>query len=456
MRLSSNIFRAYDIRGKYPSELNEEAAERIGFAAATFFLKKQKRTNGAIIICRDVRTSSNSLAKAITKGIWAAGADVLDAGIGTTPYFYFLMHAAKSSGGIMVTASHNPPEYNGFKLCDSTGRAVGMGFGLEKVRQIAFRISKKRLPQRIGAAAPLGDFRGQYVQFLTNDASVEKMRIAVDAAGGATTHILPALFNQLPGVLYKPLFFEPDGSFARHPPNPLLPDAQKYIIKELQSGIYRFGVIFDGDGDRALFFDERGVFVPSEYILGLFAMEELGKKKKIKIVFPVNTSRGVREWLQEHGGAIFLSRIGHSFINLELTKKKARFAAEPSGHFHFQDFYYHDSAMLALVRLMDFLSKNRAPLSHLVKPFQRYISSGEVNFQISDPDAAFARILEKYKKEAGVKISTLDGITIEFSDWWCNIRPSNTEPMVRMVAEARTEELLEEKRRELEELLLRE
>lgn len=448
MKVNPIIFKAYDIRGKYPSEVNEEVAKRLGNASVQYLSERLRKKRLRILVCRDVRLSSPALKNSLVKGITSAGGEVTDVGIGTTPYFYFLMHQVKPDGGIMITASHNPAEYNGFKIRSRGGMAVSLGTGLEKIKTLVLK--GKEVRQDTLEITTYKTYLREYLNFISQGITIAPIRAVIDAGGGSTVYFLPELLNKFPNLNYKPLFFEPDGSFKRHPPNPLLPESQKFVKEELKRGGYNFGAVFDGDGDRVLFFDEQGNFVRPEYVMGLFATEHLKKNPGAWFILPVNTAKGVQEYIQEKGGKIQLSRVGYTFVTPAMKKKKAEYGAEASGHFYFKRFFYEDSALLTLLKLASLLSQTHRPLSRLVKPFERYVSSGEINFYVKDKKTVLRRIKVFYR---GGKISTLDGITVEYPDWRLNVRPSNTEPVVRAVLEAREMKLYEEKLREVEKLI---
>lgn len=444
MAYSPRIFKAYDIRGKYPAELDDALAANIGNAVASYLLHAQKKKRLKILICRDVRVSSPSLRHAVARGVTEAGCDIIDAGITTTPFFYFILHTIKCDGGIMITASHNPAEYNGMKIRGKNGISVAEGCGMEEIQEMSLsgNYTLKKTP---GEIVMLEDMRPQYAEFIAKKSKIKPVRAVIDACGGAAGCVLPQILGEFPNLEYKPLFFEPDGSFGRHSPNPLDADSQKYIIKELRCGKYQFGAIFDGDGDRILFFDEKGNMISSEFIGALFMDAFLAKEKGASIVMPPNTSRGVREYIAEKGGKIKISRVGYSFIQPLMKKIKAPLGVELSGHFHFSDFFFKDSGALALAKLAELVSCAEKPLSQLISPMRRYVSSGEVNFSIKNKDAAYEAAESHFQEFKNAVISKIDGISVDFPDWWFNLRASNTEPLVRLVLEAKTEKLFAEK-----------
>lgn len=453
MKINPTIFKAYDIRGKYPEELDETTAERIGNATAVFLSKKYKKKKLKFLLMRDLRASSPALRDAVARGVMAQGSDVLDGGKGTTPYFYFVLEKVKADGGIMITASHNPAIFNGVKIRGRKEGAIYLGMGLKKIRDIVMQKKQTYAPNQ-GEIILIKNFYDEYIKFLSRRINIGPLRIIVDAAGGATLLLLPTLLNKFSKLVYKPLFFKSDPTFKNHSPNPLDPKAQKLLRDQMKNGGFRFSVIFDGDGDRVVFLDETGKKVPTEFIGGLLAIEELKKNKKGVFVFPINVSKGVREVLEETGGKIILSKIGYSFVAEIMNKHNADLATEVSGHFYFKNPSGFpipiQSTLLAMLRVAELLSRSPYPMSQLVKPMARYFSSGEVNFHVENKEKILVKLKNFYRQG---KISTLDGIIIEFNDWWFNLRPSNTEPVVRLVLEAKTQKLFDEKMEELKQLI---
>jgi len=354
------------------------------------------------------------------------------------------------AAGIMITASHNPKEYNGFKLRGRGDIPILGGTGLEKIVALTQRTHVKSTAPK-GSVLLCKDYRDDYVKFLGHGITIpNRLRVVVDAAGGATSLFLPRLLSRFSNFIYKPLFFEPDGSFKRHLPNPFLPDAQVYAKEELKSDGFNFGVIFDGDGDRIVFLDEKGGFVHPDYIAALLAEEELKTKPGSWFVFTANTSKNAWEYIQERGGKIRISRVGYVFMQGAMKKTSALIGSEISGHYCFKDFFNDDSALLAFLRLADLLSRTKRPLSQLIKAVERYVTSEEMNFSVQDKGTVLKRVQDFYQDG---KISRLDGISVDFPDWWFNLRPSNTEPYIRLVMEAKTQEMYDEKMKELERII---
>ena len=451
MNISPDIFKAYDIRGKYPSELDAQGAERIGSAAALYFKRNSGKKHPKIIVCQDLRVSSSVLAEALMKGLIGQGVHVLDGGLGTTPYFYFVLHKMKPDGGVMVTASHNPAEYNGFKFQDKSLRTVSMGSGLEKIQKYADH-EKFAFKETIGEISKLENFFEEYLTFVSRDISIKRINVIVDAAGGAETLFIARLLARFNSIQYKPLFFEPDGSFVKHSPNPITPEGQQFVKKELQKGGYCFGVVFDGDSDRIVFLDDKGNPVRSDFIFAILAERELRRHKRAVFVGTLNISKGVREYIQEMGGVVKLSPQGYPYLQKIMRRLNGITGVEMSGHYHFKKTFFRDSTLLPFLQIAEYLSESKEPLSHIVKRLQRYASSSEIAFPVSNKKKVIERVKKIYIKKKG-KVSFLDGITVEFQDWWFNLRAANTEPVVRLVIEADTEVLLKKKREEIEKLL---
>lgn len=448
--INPSIFKAYDIRGKYPADLNEKSAEAIGRATADFLSKKYKKRNLSIIIGGDVRLSTPALKESIAKGLMLQGVKVMDAGIGTTPYFYFLISHLRPDGGVIITASHNPKDYNGLKIRDKECNAISADSGLKKIKEMATK-GQFRKVAKPGVLAKAPDCEEEYFKMVSQGIKLKnEVQAVIDASGGSACLILPRILAKFPQVSYKPLFFSADGSFSKHSPNPLLAESQTFAIKELQKGKYRFGVVFDGDGDRIVFFDEKGNPLKAELIFGLFAEQKIKEGYRGYFVLPANTSKGVRDFIKNSGAKVKLTKIGYTFVQKAMRDFKAAFGVEVSAHFYFQDAFYKDSGAMTLLRLIQVLSLNPRPLSQLVKTFDTYISSGELNFEVEDKKAVLKRAKKTYSK---AKISELDGVSIEFPDWWFNLRPSNTEPVIRLCLEAKKPELFKKKLAEVKGLI---
>ena len=449
MKLLPHIFRAYDIRGIYPREVNKTVAYFVGRAFCDFLKDYYKIQKPKIVVGYDARLSSPQLYRQIKKGIWSANGEVLDIGFCSTPLNYFSIWHWKADGGIMITASHNPKEYNGFKLSLRKVKALSTTKGTEIIYQRILRL-KKVLPKK-GKSIPLNALEN-YLNFLrkkTKNANFSNLRLIVDFSNGSMGPIFKE-FAKVFGINYKPLFEKPDGNFPNHDPNPLKEEAQKYIKKELKRGKYHLGVMFDGDGDRIYFLDEKANFIRADFILALLAKECLKSSKSKYVVCDLRASRGVEEAIKKAGGKLIRSKVGYPFIKKEMEKYKAILGGELSGHYFWKEASYSEASLLTLLRVLQILQTKKKKLSQLIKPIAKYFSSGEVNFEVEDKLGVIQKLKEKFKS---AKTSELDGLTVEFKDWWFNVRPSNTEPVLRLTVEAKTKLLLQRKLKELKKII---
>ncbi len=437
------IFKAYDVRGLYPSELDEEKARVIGNAFATFLGAASRN----VVIGRDMRPSSVPLAEAVTEGVRDAGANVTDAGMVTTPMLYFGVGKLEAGGGIMVTASHNPAQWNGMKLCREEAVPVGSASGLAEDEAALARGDYQRAE---AAGRPRGgsvrrDVLGGYADMVrraVDPASVKPMKLAIDAGNGMVGPFILIILEPYP-LRLVPLYLEPDGTFPNHEANPLKEENLRDLVAAVRGEGCDLGVAFDGDGDRCRFVDEKGVPVAGDLTTALIARDVLAREKG-PVVYDLRSSWAVREEIERAGGAAIEERVGHAFIKRTMRERGALFAGEVSGHFYFRENYRTESAVLALVKMLRILAETGKPLSALVAEVDRYPRTGEVNFHVEDKDAAIAR-LESVFADAPRR-SHLDGITIAYDDWWFNVRKSNTEPLLRLNLEARTPARLEQAR----------
>ena len=427
----ASIFKAYDIRGVVPDQLNEGVAEAIGAAFA--------RQTGArtILTVHDMRTSSAPLAAAFGRGAAAQGADVLAAGLGSTDMLYY------GSGdlgipGAMVTASHNPPRYNGIKLCRAGARPVGVETGLMQIRELAERTLP---PARAAGTVTHRDLLPGYADHLrklVDISTIRPLKVAVDAGNGMAGYTVPAVFDGLPITLI-PLYFELDGTFPNHEANPIDPANLRDLQRAVREHGADIGLAFDGDADRCFVVDERGEIVSPSVLTALTAVRELAREPGATIIHNLITSRAVPEIVREHGGIPVRTRVGHSFIKAEMARTGAVFGGEHSGHFYFRDFWFADSGMLAALHVLAALGGQPEPLSRLLATCARYHASGEVNSEVADQAGATRRVRLMFEGRPGVSTEELDGLTVAGADWWFNLRPSNTEPLLRLNVEAGTE-----------------
>jgi phosphomannomutase len=429
------IFKAYDIRGIVPDQLDEQVAESVGAAFA--------RLTGAssVVTVHDMRTSSRPLAEAFGRGAAAQGADVIEGGLGSTDMLYY---ASGSLGlpGAMITASHNPAKYNGIKLCREGARPVGADTGLTELRDAA----AQGLPPSHGTPGVIvqRDLLSGYASHLrklVDLSAIRPLKVAVDAGNGMAGHTVPRVFEGLP-LTVVPLYFELDGTFPNHEANPLDPanlrDLQRAVI---DSGADA-GLAFDGDADRCFVVDERGHIVSPSVLTALIAVRELAREPGAPIIHNLITSRAVPEIITEHGGTPVRTRVGHSFIKARMAETGAVFGGEHSGHFYFRDFWYADSGMLAALHVLAALGEQDAPLSEILAGYGRYVATGEINSEVADQAGATARVRAEFASRPGVTADELDGLTITGDGWWFNLRPSNTEPLLRLNLEAADEDTM--------------
>jgi len=434
-----SIFKAYDIRGIYPEELSQESAYLIGKALADF-LNSEK-----VLIGRDARPSGNPLKHALVKGIMDRGVGVWDMGLITTPMVSF---AAGKTGfpGIMVTASHNPPEYNGFKIIDRDVLPVGWDFGLNAVYE---RIMDGELPsgEKNGCIKDV-DFLNDYTDFLLSKVGIgRKLKVCIDAFNGTTPVVLEKVLPEI-DIDFIPLNFDIDGTYPKHPPNPL--DYKN--LEELKNAVLEngadFGVAFDGDGDRCVFVDEKGEPVSPDLITAILA-REMGVKDEWVLV-DVRTSRSVVEEIEKLGGKPERVRVGHAYARRRLKELDGKIGGELAGHYYFKEMFYADSGILAYIHVLNYFSNIDTEFSQVIGEIKRYVSTGEVNFRIEDKDGAIEKVKDRFSDG---KINMLDGLTVEYEDWWFNLRKSNTEPYLRLIVEAREKGVLEERFREIKGII---
>jgi len=428
----SRVFKAYDVRGVVPDELDADLVRRIGAAFAAW--------SGApeILVGRDCRLSSPDLAAALTEGATSRDVDIVDLGPASTDLLYFAS-GSLDRPGVMITASHNPKEYNGLKFCLAGAKPVGEDSGLGEIRALAEK-GEEVLGTGHGSVRQQ-DVLEAYVNHVLSFTDVERMRpltIAVDTANGMGGLVVPAVMERLPVGLHH-LYAELDGTFPNHPADPMDPENQrelKMVVRDLGADV---GMAFDGDADRVFLVDERAEDVSGSLLTALVAASMLERKPGAKIVHNLICSWTVPEVIREHGGVPIRTRVGHSFIKQVMAETGAMFGGEHSGHYYFLDNYGADSGLIAAVITLGELSKSERTLSQLLEPYRRYSSSGEINSRVDDPLAKLEEIAAAFRD---VRQDRLDGLTVEFDDRWFNVRPSNTEPLLRLNVEAKTPELL--------------
>jgi phosphomannomutase len=447
--LDPKVFKAYDVRGVYPAELDEEGAYAIGRAYVEHFEPR------AIAVGRDMRLSSPEMAAAVIEGALDGGTDVIDIGLVGTEMVYFAVGALGLEGGIAVTASHNPKEYTGMKIVRRGALPVGGDSGLLDVRDKAMAL----LAMPRGQAPKQGqrghvreeDIWPAYVDRVLSfvDASeIAPLRVVVDAANGMAGVMLPPVLERLPTVDVVRCHFEPDGTFPNHEPNPLLPENREFIVSRTVEEGTDLGVAFDGDADRCFFVDDTGEFVPGDFATALFAEAVLEREPGAKVIYDVRASWAVPETIERCGGVALVNRVGHAFIKHRMRKEDAAFAGEVSGHYYFRDFSQADSGVVPFLLMLELVSRKGRKLSEILRPYrERYFITGELNTPVADVAVALQELKERFRPEG--EVSHLDGISVVASDWHFNVRPSNTEPLLRLNLEARSPELMERKRDEV-------
>jgi phosphomannomutase len=448
--LDPKVFKAYDIRGMYPHELDEEGAYAIGRAYVAQFEPR------AIAVGRDMRLSSPQMQRAVIEGAADAGADVVDIGLAGTEMLYFAVGSLELDGGIAVTASHNPKEYTGMKVVRGGALPVGGESGLFEVRDRALAVQGRSRDQvrtgyepgtnRVRTEDVYPAFVERVLSFIDVSA-VKPLRVVIDAANGMAGAMLPPVLERLPIDAVRH-FFEPDGAFPNHEPNPLLPENREFIVRATTEENADLGVAYDGDADRCFFVDDTGEFVPGDFVTALLAESILAKEPGGKVIYDLRASWAVPETIERAGGVPLVNRVGHAYIKLRMREEDAVFAGEVSAHYYFRDFFQADSGVIPFLLMLELISKKGQKLSEILEPYRsRYFITGELNMPVADVALALQKLEERFGPEG--KVTHLDGISVEADDWHFNVRPSNTEPLLRLNLEARSRERMERKRDEV-------
>lgn len=448
------VFHAYDVRAIYPDPLNEDIAWRVGNATAQFlrttltgYDRSDSKMN-TLIVGRDMRKHSPRLCRAFIEGAAAVGTPVIDIGMIDTPQIYFAANHMPCCGGVQTTASHNPAEYNGFKICGQKGKPIGAETGLKEIERIARAIARHEVPDT--PTPTQMDLSTQYRNFLHRFLREPRpMKVVIDASNGMAGRWFPILFNGVPNLQIIALNFEHDGEFV-HPPNPLVPENLRQLRAAVKEHQADFGACFDGDADRCMFVDEQGAIVRSDLVTAMLAQDYLRERPGATIVYDLRSSRIVPEIVERSGGVPRRERVGHVYMKRTMADKNAIFGGELSGHFYFQDFFFCDSGMMAFSAVVNALTRTGKPLSALIEPLNIYATSGERNFENNDKAGTFRKIKDQYSDG---DIDELDGVTVQYDEWWFNVRASNTEPLLRLNMEARDDTLLQQKLAELTPLL---
>jgi phosphomannomutase len=445
--LDPKVFKAYDVRGIYPDDLDEAGAYAIGRAYVEQFEPRR------IAVGRDMRLSSPQMAAAAIRGAADAGAEVVDLGLVGTEMVYFAVGELGLDGGIEVTASHNPKEYTGMKIVRRGALPVGGESGLLDVRDRAVKIDGAESGGGAGRVQPY-DIWPAYVDRVLSfiDASaLRPLKVVIDAANGMAGAMLPPVLDRLPVEVVR-CYFEPDGSFPNHEPNPLLPENREFIVRKTLEEGADLGVAFDGDADRCFFVDDTGEFVPGDFATALLAESLLAKEPGAKIIYDVRASWAVPHTIERAGGVPLMNRVGHAYIKHRMRKEDAAFGGEVSGHYYFRDFSQADTGVVPFLLMLELVSKSGKKLSELLKPYrEQYFITGEINTPVPDVALKLQELKERYATEGTV--SHLDGVSVDAGDWHFNVRPSNTEPLLRLNLEALSQDQMEAKRDEVLDLI---
>ncbi|HJN71983.1 MAG TPA: phosphomannomutase/phosphoglucomutase [Phycisphaerales bacterium] len=435
------VFKAYDVRAVYPEPLCEETARKIGLATGRLMLVESDGPT-TIVVGHDMRLSSPALVKALKDGLLEVGCDIIDVGLVDTPFIAFAVNHLNAIGGIQTTASHNPAQYNGFKICRAKAKPVGMGTGLEKIQAMAEDIDEPTIATDRGSekSMDLWDAYREHV-FTYLDPKIQSgeitIRAAVDASNGMAGTMVPKLFRDVKGLELVEINFENDKGTFVHEPNPLVDANLQQTIDAVKEHNCHLGICFDGDADRCMVVDEKGSIVGCDLITAWLAPKFLANEEAGSIVYDLRSSHAVAKSIESVGGSSVRSRVGHVFMKQAMAEHDASFGGELSGHFYFRDNFYADSGAMAFAAVVSALANSDASMSEQIVPHQQFSQSGEINFEAEDKDASMAMLVAAYPDAT---VDRLDGVTVDCGDWWCNVRASNTEPLLRLNLEAASPE----------------
>ena len=445
MSISPSIFKAYDIRAIYPTELDEAAARAIGRAFVAYLDARQ------IAVSRDMRVSSPSLAAAFIEGARAQGADVVDYGLCATDMLYFAVVRDGLDGGAQITASHNPKEYNGMKLVRREAFPLSGDAGIGEIRDM---VTSGRIPApsrgegRYEHRDLLDDYVKKVMSFI-DPAAIKPFNVVLDAGSGMGGLVAPKLFDQLPCRTTR-LCFNVDGTFPNHEANPLIEENRRDIVERVVAERADIGIAWDGDADRCFFIDGTGEFIAGDFVTALLAEAALSKSPGEKIIYDVRASYAVKDVVARYHGTALMNRVGHAFIKARMREENAIFGGEVTGHYYFRDFYYADNGFIPALLILELMSRKGMTLHDLLAPFRaKYFISGEINTRVPDMATVEARLRDLSARYAGGHTYTLDGFSAEFPDWHFNVRPSNTEPLLRLNLEATSPAVMQQKRDEV-------
>ena len=433
------VFKAYDVRAVYPEPLNEEVAHKIGLATGRLLLAEADE-KGAIVVGHDMRPSSPSLVEALKNGILASGADVIDVGMVDTPFIAFAVNHLGAIGGIQTTASHNPIEYNGFKICRARAKPVGMGTGLERIESMVIDCAEPTISAVRGDEISV-DLWEQYKAhvFTYLDPRIQSgeivIKAAIDASNGMAGTMVPKLFRNVKGLELIEINFDNDKGFFVHEPNPLVDANLQQTIDAVKEHSCHLGICFDGDADRCMVVDEEGTIVGCDLVTAWLAPKFLANETDGAIVFDLRSSHAVPNSIEKAGGKPVRGRVGHVFMKQAMAEHDASFGGELSGHFYFRDNFYADSGAMAFAAVVSAIAGSDETMRAQIAPHRTFCQSGEINFETPDKDAAMAMLVAAFPN---ANVDRLDGVTVDCGDWWCNVRASNTEPLLRLNLEAST------------------
>ena len=450
-KIDESIFKAYDIRGIYPSQLDEKFAYKLGRGYATFILQKTPKAKN-IVVGSDMRISSPELKKELIKGLIDSGLNVIDIGLSSTPTFYFAVAYYGYDGGIQVSASHNPKEYNGFKIVREKAFPISKNTGIFKIRDIILKdkfVNSEKRGIIIKKENVLSDLIDDQLSGI-DISKIKKFKIVVDAANSMGALDMEEFFNKVLVELIK-INFKLDGTFPSHQADPLDEKNLELLKEKVLENKADFGITADGDGDRYFFVDEKGNDLRQEVLRGIMAQIELAKNPRTIIIYDIRPGRITRDMIEEMGGKSIITPVGHSLIKEIMIKNDAIFGAESSGHYFYKKSYgTFEMPAILIAKFLIFLSEKNMPFSEAVKPYKKYFHSGEINFRVKSVAEKLKEIEEKYNDG---EINKIDGVTVEYPSWWFNVRGSNTEPLIRLNLEAKSEKLMKEKVKEVTEFI---
>ncbi len=438
------IFKAYDVRGTYPDQVNAALFEGIGQAAPQVLRCK------TCVVSRDMRESGVTLAQAMIRGLTKQGVDVIDIGMASTPMLYFATAYFKADAGVQITASHNPAAYNGCKWCREDAIPVAYDSGLADMEKLvnkgAFTPAAKQ-----GSVTNKEIYSEYRANLLKYAGSIKPLTVVVDAGNGVMGAFLPKLFEKLPCEVI-PMYFEPDGNFPNHEANPIKEENMRDLVAKVREVGADLGVAYDGDGDRSMYVDEKGAIIPADFVTALLSSEMLAMDPGATIFYDLRSSKVCKEEVERLGGVAKMCRVGHSFIKAMMREDKAIFAGELSGHFYFRDLHYTDNAEMAMLSVLNVVSKSGKKLSELIAPFKKYYATGEINFIVDDAQKVMEKVEAEFTSKAR-EVVHLDGLSMYFDGYWLNIRASNTEPVLRLNLEADTAEIRASAKAEVEKAI---